>query len=602
MNNASLELGGDNWAAKDTKLLASTVSDDSGRFYPREFTFTRGSNLSATRVNENSLIEKGRENLLLQSNQFDTTWVTPDATITSGQADKDGGNNAWLLTATSAFNRVAQPVSQSGVKRFSVYAKANTNDYLLLGSVEGAHFYATFNLATGAVDSNNINAISPSIENVGNGWYRCSATWVGTTTEVRIASQVTGGQDGWASTTSGSIYIQDAQLEVGLGATGYIETGASAAKAGILENEPRIDYSSGAPSLLLEPSRTNLVYKSEYYNVYWNKTAISVTNNATTSPEGLQNASKLIPSNGAGGNRSISKSFLSLTGLHTFSIYAKAAEYKYISLRLRNSPSAFAMFDLTNGLVHAANTNSQMVSGSPKIEPVGTDGWYRCSVVLDPSGSIATGQLSISYSVGITGDETNNFSGDGVSGIYIYGAQFEAGSYPTSYIPNHSEGSVTRGVDSCSVTGVSSLIGQSEGTLYAEIQGNANALSGNTFLSLTESTGNNRIIFGQSSNANQVRFYIDVDAYASGHNYNVTDITQPQKLAIVYYNSGNNIALYLNGVQKSIFATSDTFSASLTEIAFDNGMGGQAAEFNVKELIVLDSALTQSEAEALTTL
>ena len=45
MNNASLELGGDNWAAKDTKLLASTVSDDSGRFYPREFTFTRGSNL-----------------------------------------------------------------------------------------------------------------------------------------------------------------------------------------------------------------------------------------------------------------------------------------------------------------------------------------------------------------------------------------------------------------------------------------------------------------------------------------------------------------------------------------------------------------------------
>jgi hypothetical protein len=178
MNNASLELGGTNWAEKDGSLLGYTVSDDSGRFFPQEFTFARGSNLAATRIGKTGLIEKGRENLVLQSNQFDTTWVTPDATITSGQADKDGGNNAWLLTATSAFNRVTQSVSQSGIKRFSVYAKANTNDYLLLGSVEGAHFYATFNLATGAVDSNNINAMLPSIENVGNGWYRCSATWV----------------------------------------------------------------------------------------------------------------------------------------------------------------------------------------------------------------------------------------------------------------------------------------------------------------------------------------------------------------------------------------------------------------------------------------
>ena len=183
------------------------------------FTFSRGSNLAATRVDVNGLIEKGRENLLLQSNQFDTTWTTPDATITGGQVDKDGGTNAWLLTATNAFNRVVQSVSKSGVKRFSVYAKANTNDYLLLGSFEGAHYYATFNLATGAVDSNNINAISPSIENVGNGWYRCSATWVGTTTEVRIASQATSGQGGWASTTSGSVLIQDAQLEQGLAAS-----------------------------------------------------------------------------------------------------------------------------------------------------------------------------------------------------------------------------------------------------------------------------------------------------------------------------------------------------------------------------------------------
>ena len=127
MNNASLELGGDNWAAKDTKLLASTVSDDSGRFYPREFTFTRGSNLSATRVNADGYIEKGYENLLVQSNQFDTTWVNGGTTVTSGQSGYDGTNNAWLLSKGAAnYTRITQTIAKSGVHSVSVYAKANT--------------------------------------------------------------------------------------------------------------------------------------------------------------------------------------------------------------------------------------------------------------------------------------------------------------------------------------------------------------------------------------------------------------------------------------------------------------------------------------------
>ena len=56
MSNASLELGGDNWAAKDGNLLGYAVGDSSGKYVPREFTFTRGSNLAATRVAANGLI------------------------------------------------------------------------------------------------------------------------------------------------------------------------------------------------------------------------------------------------------------------------------------------------------------------------------------------------------------------------------------------------------------------------------------------------------------------------------------------------------------------------------------------------------------------
>ena len=56
-------------AYKDGKLYSIRPTDGSG-----DFTFSRGSNLAATRVDVNGLIEKGRENLVLQSNQFDTSW------------------------------------------------------------------------------------------------------------------------------------------------------------------------------------------------------------------------------------------------------------------------------------------------------------------------------------------------------------------------------------------------------------------------------------------------------------------------------------------------------------------------------------------------
>jgi hypothetical protein len=100
-------------AYKDGKLYSIKPTDGSG-----DFTFTRGSNLAATRVDENGLIEKGRENLVLQSNQFDTTWALGGATITSGQADKDGGTDAWALTSTTTngAHRVLQTFTGAAIQ------------------------------------------------------------------------------------------------------------------------------------------------------------------------------------------------------------------------------------------------------------------------------------------------------------------------------------------------------------------------------------------------------------------------------------------------------------------------------------------------------
>ena len=99
---------------------------------PADFTFTRGSNLSATRVGPDGFIEKGRENLLLQSNTFNTTWSTPSASIVGGQTGYDGSSDAWLLTQIGVGGYVRQFTSASGVSTASVYVKAGSTDWVSL--------------------------------------------------------------------------------------------------------------------------------------------------------------------------------------------------------------------------------------------------------------------------------------------------------------------------------------------------------------------------------------------------------------------------------------------------------------------------------------
>ena len=88
--------------------------------------------------------------------------------------------------------------------------------------------------------------------------------------------------------TSG-IFVWRAQYEEGLVATDYIETGATTVQAGLLEDEPRIDYTGGTGSLLLEPNSTNLIPQSEYLGS-WFSSAGTLTANIATSPEGVKNA------------------------------------------------------------------------------------------------------------------------------------------------------------------------------------------------------------------------------------------------------------------------------------------------------------------------
>ena len=559
MNNASLELGGDNWAAKDTKLLASTVSDDSGRFYPREFTFTRGSNLSATRVNADGYIEKGYENLLVQSNQFDTTWVNGGTTVTSGQSGYDGTNNAWLLSKGAAnYTRITQTIAKSGVHSVSVYAKANTlSQASFYVYATGDNPYAIFNLVDGSVVASG-SIIDKSATDVGNGWWRLSITFNATTQSINFYPD-------FSESNAGSIYIQDAMLNQGLAALPYIESGASTAKAGILENEPRIDYSDGTPSLLLEPQRTQLCLNSEYYSGSdWISSNVTITDNVTASPEGLQNAS-LINFTSSGNYFQHQGPAIVSGSTYTISCYVK---------RAISTDQVFKIYGNNNKA--SANLTA-------------TSEWQR-------------------FTHTFTADSTNFASGlsaPSTAQIHLYGFQVEQGSYPTSYIPNHPGGSVTRGADTCSKTNASSLIGQSEGTLFIECEYPRTGSGGSArkLMSVNDGTSANLVDMYVNAGANTLTARVRANGGqfgAIGISNNPTGIVK-----IAYAYKANDYVLYINGTQYGSVTSggSFTFSSALDIIQIGDGeagndeLGGEASQ-----ALLFKTRLSNADLATLTTI
>ena len=385
-----------------------------------DFTFSRGSNLAATRVNSSQLIEKGRENLILQSNQFDTTWGKISTTEFGGQGGYDGTNDAWRInlnggTTLKAVNQ--NFTAYSGVSTASFYAKAGTHSIIQFGTASQNNVFVAFDLSNGSVGSLSANAIDASAKSIGSGWYRIQVAFqaVGAAGFVIAAVDSLSATRFPSTSSTGDFYIQDSQLEQGLVATDYIETGATTAQAGILEDLPRLDYSGGAscPSLLLEPSRTNLISQSEYFGSWLIFAGATIEDNYGISPEGLLNGAKI---SGAGGNDFIYVSISPTIGtIYTTSCFVK---------NIDSSISVMYGVNATDVKINWSGTEISSVTG------VGTDfesygnGWYR---VWQTSTATSTSSVMRFYS--------NQSS---LGSVELYGYQIESNaSYPTSYIPTY---------------------------------------------------------------------------------------------------------------------------------------------------------------------
>jgi hypothetical protein len=576
---------------KDGTLYSAKPTNGDG-----DFTFSRGSNLAATRVNSEGLIEKGRENLLLQSNSFDTTWTKSSGiTLTSGQSGYDGSNNAWLVERSAAYNNLSQSNSSffTPISTVSVYAKSGTYNFLRL-AVAGVQEQVYFNLTDGSVGVNT-ELIAYSTQSVGNGWWRVSATFQDSSASgIYIQPVETDGGVGNAGT--GNILIQDAQLEVGLVSTDVITTTTTTEQAGILEDMPRLDYSGGATCghLLLEPQRSNTIGQSEYFGQQQISSSANLEINTTTSPQGIQNASTLTSN-----TSSSAVKFLNFAGVQAgasddavFSLFVKKYNHKYIQLINNGDNDLYANFDVEDGVV--GNVGSQTTAS---IEDYG-NGWYRCSIILDGSQNINANQRiyladSLTQSYASASDVASG------NGVYVWGSMQENNaSYVSSYIPTYGS-SVTRSQDTSINYNNANLPTAYPFSLFAEINV-VDTGSGYAITLLDSSVSNFYYTIEYFSNV------WHITSRPSGSTNRVSSTTAitlgTHKLLGIY--TDTTMTLYLDGTSIASGSNSQSFHSTINDLLLGQlrTVSDTGSRNSIKEAIVFNTELSSAEAIELTTI
>jgi hypothetical protein len=548
---------------KKDKLYSQIPDSGAG-----DLTFARNSN--ATRVNSAGLIEKVRENLVLQSEAFNTTWGAVNVSVSANTTANplDGAVNADTITLTGGTDskRVQQSLVHTGNFTQSIFLKAGTHQFIQLLVGNDVTPVANFDLVNGTTSA---SGASSQIISLGNGWFRCSMSYTSATaTDVYLWAVDSLAAGRAASTAStGTFFAFGFQLETGDIATDYIPTTTAAVSVGITADIPRLDYTGGGcPSLLLEPQRTNFVNPSEdFSNAGFQKLASGtgvvpvVTTNQGAAPTGYANADRVDFNIGAGTTASdVSRILFSTTTAPVAgSVYLKSLD----------GVSTYNMF------LRVANTTTPIVV---------TGEWQRFSAVELVTGS--------NLQFGLQG----NLGTSASASVLAWGAQLEQGTYPTSYIPTLGS-SVTRLADAASKTGISSLIGQTEGTLFFEGVAESSA----EVCNLNRNTTNSVFIYTRSTGEVAAFVYADsvglnlISAVPSSNRF---------KAAIAY--KSNSIAFYVNG---NLIAqnTTATFTPNVTMDRFDIGIGGFVSTkqtFTTNEALLFTTRLTNAQLASITSL
>jgi hypothetical protein len=457
------------------------------------------------------LVEEFRINLINYSEHFDqTNWVATNILKRDFTTAAPNGSvcSAYGSTsATSALKRLRynHTTTTTGTYTWSIFMRAGTEDSCAINlqdstSSNGARVIV--NLTTGAITSaatvyGTATNATATVQAYKNNFYRIAltTTFVSALTQLQCLVQwdVSGN-----TTSTGTLFPWGAQLELGAFPTSYIPSavihtgrasiGTYIDSAGILQTAAsgaaRLQYNPqnliAAPLLLLEPARTNeLNYSEEFDNAAWNKVNTTVTTNALISPSGLTNA-EFVTDNLTPGVEHYFEDAISVytNQAYTQSIYVKAAtgvtaaaSFTFTVVAVGSSSATSSItFTQTSGVYTPAAQTAGLITSA--VATYVGNGWYRCSVGYTLNGTVTFHALRIyPYLNGL-------YTGT-VVGHYFWGAQLEAGSFITSYIPTtvapvqrladtSTSSQTTRAADSATITNISSWYNSVEGTILSE--------------------------------------------------------------------------------------------------------------------------------------
>ena len=302
---------------------------------------------------------------------------------------------------------------------------------------------------------------------------------------------------------------------------------------------------------LIEESRTNSIVRSEEFeNASWGKTNVSVLSGVEISPDGI-NSADLIVENTTNGQHTINALTTGNTigTVYRFSVFLKSNGTRSF-VGIGGFGGLGSEFNISNGTI------SGIGNGSPEITNFG-NGWYRCSVGGAATTASATPTVFIRQTSG-----QNSYAGDGTSGVLVWGAQWEAGSFATSYIPTTAAATI-RSADVYGVSGTdfSRFYNQTEGTMF--IQGDPSrmpaALGGFRTFAVFSSGSYATQVMSVAKISTQAR----VQAVINASGFTVENNLNPFKIAIGV-RTGDNAAAS-NG---SIAASSTTSIQSANKLDF----------------------------------
>ena len=218
---------------------------------------------------------------------------------------------------------------------------------------------------------------------------------------------------------------------------------------------------------LAEGARTNLCLQSEVLdNASWTKTRSTITANAVASPDGNTTADKIVEDATAGASHQISQDITATADAnYAISMFFKAGERSWVRLLASNGANSFGRyFNIGTGALGTATVAGTGANVTSSIVAY-ANGWYKCTIVGSVGSAVTTITLSVQMA---NADNGASYNGDGASGLYAWGAQFENNvSFASSYIPTTTV-AVTRNADVLTYPSANN-VSDSAGTSYGEL-------------------------------------------------------------------------------------------------------------------------------------